>query len=305
MWKSCTELNVSYENEDFSKCENVNANSSSLNGTKVADVASTDQNHNHNQINLNQITSRLDAANCDEKSSTVACYKNLLNLNSNINKSFDSSTTAKSSWDLLCKLINCKETFKKQCNGRKYNWIQIAGHSGKFKPGEREGFILKLMDQSEYECLRLLQTDLLSRFVPRIDSFHKDESDGHIYIELQDLLYGFHNPSIMDIKIGVRTFLEDEYMDEKESKPRKDLYQKMFEIDPDAFNESERDTQAITKRRFMTWREVSTSSRTLGFRVEAIKKTQVLVKELFKLRERKDIKNELKKFTDSNDSILI
>ena len=60
-------------------------------------------------------------------------------------------------------------------------------------------------------------------------------------------------------------------MDEKESKPRKDLFQKMVEIDPDALSESERDTQAITKRRFMTWREVSTSSRTLGFRIEAIK----------------------------------
>lgn len=127
------------------------------------------------------------------------------------------------------------------------------------------------MDPSEYNCLKLLQTDLLSRFVPRIDSFHKDENDGQIYIELQDLLYGFQNPSIMDIKIGVRTFLEDEYMDEKESKPRKDLFQKMYEIDPEAFTESERETQAITKRRFMTWREVSTSSRTLGFRIEAIK----------------------------------
>jgi hypothetical protein len=96
MWKSCTELNVSYENEDFLKCENVNANSSSLNGTKVGDLASTDQNHNHNQINLNQISSRLDAANCDDKSSSSnICNKNLLNINNNINKSFDSSTTAK------------------------------------------------------------------------------------------------------------------------------------------------------------------------------------------------------------------
>lgn len=159
-----------------------------------------------------------------------------------------------------------------------YSILTFEIITGKFKPGDREGFILKMMDQSEYNCLKLLQTDLLSRFVPRIDSLHKDETDGKIYIELQDLLYGFQNPSIMDIKIGVRTFLEDEYMDEKESKPRKDLYQKMFEIDPDGLTEAERESQVITKRRFMSWREVSTSSRTLGFRVEAIK---VLFSSLF------------------------
>ena len=43
------------------------------------------------------------------------------------------------------------------------------------------------------------------------------------YTEMQDLLYGFHNPCIMDIKIGIRTFLEND-LDDKETKPRRDLY---------------------------------------------------------------------------------
>jgi len=33
-------------------------------------------------------------------------------------------------WDIICKLINCKVAFKKQYNGKKYNWIQLAGHPG-------------------------------------------------------------------------------------------------------------------------------------------------------------------------------
>ncbi len=41
-------------------------------------------------------------------------------------------TANKSSWDILCKIINCKVAFKKQNNGRKYNWIQLAGHAGSF-----------------------------------------------------------------------------------------------------------------------------------------------------------------------------
>ena len=34
--------------------------------------------------------------------------------------------------NILCKLLNCKVAFKKQHNGKKYNWIQLAGHAGKF-----------------------------------------------------------------------------------------------------------------------------------------------------------------------------
>ncbi len=87
---------------------------------------------------------------------------------------------------------------------------------------------------------------------------------------MQDLLYGFNNPCIMDIKIGVRTFLEND-LDEKETKARHDLYLKLIEIDPKEPTLQEHKQQAITKRRYMTWRETSSCSSTLGFRIEAIK----------------------------------
>lgn len=78
----------------------------------------------------------------------------------------------------MCKIINCKVAFKKQFNGKKYNWIQLAGHAGRFKPGEREGFILKLMDTIERRCLEELQADELSPYVPNIDKVLFDSEDG-------------------------------------------------------------------------------------------------------------------------------
>jgi 1D-myo-inositol-triphosphate 3-kinase len=87
---------------------------------------------------------------------------------------------------------------------------------------------------------------------------------------MQDLLYGFEYPSIMDIKIGVRTFLESD-CDEKETKPRRDLYDRLMEIAPEEPTLEEHELKAITKRRYMSWREKSTCSATLGFRIEAIK----------------------------------
>ena len=78
---------------------------------------------------------------------------------------------------MLCQIINCKVAFKKQFNGKKYNWIQLAGHAGRFKAGEREGFILKLMDKSERSCLERLQNDILASFVPNIDKILFDKED--------------------------------------------------------------------------------------------------------------------------------
>jgi hypothetical protein len=89
----------------------------------------------------------------------------------------------------LCQLINCKVAFKKQFNGKKYNWIQLAGHPGRFKPGDREGYILKLMDNLESTCLHQLQFDLLKPFVPEIDGVLVDKEDGKC---MHILLFHFH-----------------------------------------------------------------------------------------------------------------
>jgi 1D-myo-inositol-triphosphate 3-kinase len=145
------------------------------------------------------------------------------------------------------------------------------------------------MDDLERECLQMLKEDNLSPFVPHIDQILFDKEDKNCknsfllvnfilnanyllldYTELQDLLYGFQNPSIMDIKIGIRTFLEND-SDVKESKPRHDLYLKLIEISPNEPTADEHKKKAITKKRYMQWRERSSCSASLGFRIEAIK----------------------------------
>jgi hypothetical protein len=53
---------------------------------------------------------------------------------------------------------------------------------GRFKPGEREGFILKLMDKIEHSCLENLQKDILNPFVPHIDQvFFDNNEDQRMY----------------------------------------------------------------------------------------------------------------------------
>lgn len=75
----------------------------------------------------------------------------------------------------------------------------------------------------------------------------------------------------MDCKIGVRTYLEEELSKAKEKpKLRKDMYEKMIQIDKDAPNDEEHRAKGVTKPRYMVWRETISSTATLGFRIEVI-----------------------------------
>lgn len=70
------------------------------------------------------------------------------------------------------------------------------------------------------------------------------------FIQLQDCLSSFTLPSIMDCKIGVRTYLEEELAKAKEKpKLRKDMYEKMIAVDPDAPTEEEHRLKGVTKPR--------------------------------------------------------
>ncbi|XP_015683807.1 inositol-trisphosphate 3-kinase B-like [Protobothrops mucrosquamatus] len=151
---------------------------------------------------------------------------------------------------------------------RRSSWVQLAGHEGNFKPSEG-GLILKKFSAVEEACLSELMTDVLRPFVP---AYHGVAEVGEErYIQMDDLLLGLQNPSIMDCKMGTRTYLEDEVgKSHPRSAPRRDLYQKMVKIDPWAPTPEEHSQGAITKPRYMQWRESTSSSTSLGFRIEGV-----------------------------------
>ncbi|XP_044278586.1 inositol-trisphosphate 3-kinase B-like isoform X2 [Varanus komodoensis] len=174
---------------------------------------------------------------------------------------------------------------------------------GNFRPSEGDK-ILKKFSAVEDACLSRLMTDALRPFVPTYHGVVK--KDGERYIQMDDLLRGLDRPSIMDCKMGTRTYLEEEL-----SKPpqwpaaRRDLYQKMVKVDPQAPTAQEHQLGAVTKARYMQWREATSSSATLGFRIEGITVEGGMVQRDFKqVRSQEQIVGLLLTFTRSRPDVL-
>jgi len=163
--------------------------------------------------------------------------------------------------------------FVQQFKEQRYDWVQLAGHSGNFRAGRTQGTVLKKLSAAE-ECIykRLMKDEALRQFVP---VFHKSLmlDDDEQFIELEDCLSSFTSPCIMDCKVGVRTYLEEELAKAREKpKLRKDMYEKMVAVDPEAPTAQEHLLKGVTKPRYMVWRETISSTATLGFRIDGIQK---------------------------------
>ncbi|KAJ8009116.1 hypothetical protein DPEC_G00085510 [Dallia pectoralis] len=186
---------------------------------------------------------------------------------------------------------------------KKYPWIQLAGHAGSFKAGAN-GRILKKHCDCEQRCLDRLMKDVLRPYVP---AYHGDvEKDGEKYNQMDDLLSEFDLPCVMDCKMGIRTYLEEE-LTKARKKPslRKDMYQKMVEVEPLAPTPEEQEQEAVTKPRYMQWRETISSTATLGFRIEGIKKEDGTVNRDFKkTRTREQVIEAFTDFVKGNQNIL-
>ncbi|XP_046981922.1 inositol-trisphosphate 3-kinase B isoform X2 [Schistocerca americana] len=187
------------------------------------------------------------------------------------------------------------QTYKKQ----RYAWVQLAGHQGNFKAGPEQGTILKKLCPKEELCFQVLMNDVLRPYVPEYKG-HVTCEDGDLYLQLQDLLGDFQSPCIMDCKIGVRTYLEEELAKAKEKpKLRKDMYEKMIQIDPEAPTEEEHRLKGVTKPRYMVWRETISSTATLGFRIEGIRKADGKSSKDFKTtKTREQILKAFRDFTE-------
>ncbi|XP_053553693.1 inositol-trisphosphate 3-kinase A [Bombina bombina] len=206
--------------------------------------------------------------------------------------------TQNKSWQKIRTIVNIPiiSPFKRR-------WVQLAGHTGSFKAAAG-GTILKRYSENEEKCFELLMNDSLYCCVP---AYHGVvERDGESYIQLDDLLNGFEEPCVMDCKMGVRTYLEEE-LTKARGKPklRKDMYKKMIEVDTQAPTAEENAQQGVTKPRYMQWRETISSTSTLGFRIEGIKKGDGTCNTNFKTTKTRDqIHKVFLEFIDGNKVIL-
>lgn len=222
---------------------------------------------------------------------------------STISSSSNEERTEKNHWKKIKNAVQWTpfiQHFKKH----KYPWIQLAGHQGCFQAGE-PGTILKKLNVNEQKFYETIENDCLKMYVPESRGEIIKE-DGEKFLQLEDLLTGFNCPCVMDIKMGVRTYLEEELVKARENpKLRTDMFQKMVEIDPNAPTPEESSQKAITKPRYMQWRETISSSASLGFRIEGIKRSNGDSSKDFKrTKTREQVQSVLKNFTDNDLSLL-
>ncbi|XP_051255082.1 inositol-trisphosphate 3-kinase Cb [Dicentrarchus labrax] len=209
--------------------------------------------------------------------------------------------TGNKSWQKLKTMVHWSPfvvSFKKR-----YPWVQLAGHAGNFQAGEF-GRLLKRYCECEQQCLQKLMKDTLRPHVPGYYGVvQRDEQD---YNLMDDLLADFDSPSIMDCKMGSRTYLEEELLKARERpRLRKDMYDKMVAVDPGAPTEQERAQQGVLKPRYMQWRETLSSTATLGFRIEGIKKADGTCNTNFKkTKHREQVMQALEDFVGGNTQIL-
>ncbi|KAM6912668.1 inositol-trisphosphate 3-kinase A [Xenentodon cancila] len=186
---------------------------------------------------------------------------------------------------------------------KKLNWVQLAGHKGNFKAAD-EGSILKKFSDNEMQCFEKLSNDSLLPFVP---GYHGVvEKDGEAFLHMTDLLTSFDLPNVMDCKMGVRTYLEEELVRARtRPKPREDLYKKMLEVDGNGPTPQEHSLRGVTKPRYMQWRETLSSTNTLGFRVEGIKKHDGTCRTDFKkTRSKQDVIQVFRDFVRGDVNII-
>lgn len=129
--------------------------------------------------------------------------------------------------------------------------------------------LLKPLDAAELEIYERLANvysgDAVHGFVPGFHGVRQDGKDtSQQFLRLENLLHGFSKPMVMDVKLGMRTFLRKEVLN---TKARADLFQKMLTHCPADLTSDEIKAKAITKFRYLTCRDASSTSGMFGFRV--------------------------------------
>ncbi|KAH8415099.1 hypothetical protein KR215_003233 [Drosophila sulfurigaster] len=191
---------------------------------------------------------------------------------------------------------------QQQTQSKPPGWMQLSGHPESIVPTSTGIVRKRIVGVEDSEVLAyqwISQEPKTSQIVPAYLGLREMQSQH--YIELQDLLAGFKDPCVMDIKLGSRTFLESE-VSNKTMRP--DLYQKMIAVDASAPTQAEHDAQAITKLRYMLFRESLSSSHSKGFRIEALRlRGRAPVKDLKTCRTGEQISQTIEQFLVARRSV--
>jgi len=141
----------------------------------------------------------------------------------------------------------------------------ISGHIENFRRDGRS--IFKTTNRTEAKMYKQFGQSAVSRFLPPVRDV-KESTAKRVIIEMDDLTHELQGACLMDVKMGQRTFTEEDASGEQ---LRDDLLAKMLKVDPDAATAEEVSAGGITKIRYLQFREGSTTTRSLGFRVDAIR----------------------------------
>uniref|UniRef100_A0A0A9Z4L4 Kinase n=1 Tax=Lygus hesperus TaxID=30085 RepID=A0A0A9Z4L4_LYGHE len=180
------------------------------------------------------------------------------------------------------------------------NWFQLSGHPDAFAPAGPGTVWKKCSGGDERDVYEALSSDPVLRDITPA-YFRQVQYGGQTFIELQDLLHGFKDPHVMDVKLGTRTFLESEVSN---STARHDLYQKMIAVDPSAPSDGEHKAQAVTKLRYMQFREQQSSTCSLGFRIEAMKfRGSPPVTDLKRVKSTDDVSDTMSLFLNAREDV--
>lgn len=129
--------------------------------------------------------------------------------------------------------------------------------------------LLKPFDEAEFRAYSSLagdyKEDTIHAYLP---SFHGVcQFGGSEFLSIGNLLEGFTNPKVMDVKIGTRTFLEAEAQN---TKLRQDLFAKMVAQYPAEVCSHEHEAKAVTKHRWMDVHDRKSTTRSLGYRIGGV-----------------------------------